>query len=190
VPALTTSKWHSVDEYTSYPAGGYPAAVAPVEPRKSRSRIIVGLDQTTTARCALSWAFDAARLRHDCQLVVVVGWTLPSRYHSPLTDIYIPPGIDPATAAETWLQETLDSTQRTTDSVAVTSVVIRGRVDNTLSALSLDADLLVLGTRTSLLAPLRVHLMLRRVDCPVVVLPSSRKLVRRTTGRWWGKLRR
>ena len=161
---------------TVSPSGDRRLAVRPIE-RDEPQRIVVGLDDTPTARAALRWAARQARLTGAAvRAVHVIDW---------------PIGIEAFGSAEVaeagrLLEEKVSAPYRrgirrvfeeASPEPGWQLQFAEGDAGPVLVAEAADADLLVIGTRTNPLdwtgdvsGPIAHH-CLSRTPCPVVVVP-------------------
>jgi nucleotide-binding universal stress UspA family protein len=148
-----------------------PADAPPKE--KATERIVVGVDGSETARTALRWALDEARLR-NATVEVVHGW------HMPYPDGY-PDGVvdlDPG-RFERDARQLLDRIVEEGDTAgvpAVEPILVGDGAARTLLDLAKGADLLVVGSRgrggfTGLLLGSVSQQVVHHAPCPVVVIP-------------------
>jgi nucleotide-binding universal stress UspA family protein len=139
-------------------------------------RIVVGVDGSTGARAALTWALDEARLR-GAALDVVYAW------HAPTAVVSGPYGASPVDesgtesarkAAELVLERQLQAVD--TQGVEVESLLPSAGPTEALVDIAKDADLLVVGTRgrggfTGLLLGSVSQQVSHHAPCPVVIVP-------------------
>jgi nucleotide-binding universal stress UspA family protein len=132
-------------------------------------RIIVGVDGSVGARTALEWAVDACRLRASTLLVV------HARERQPDAGGPVLPGYD--AVAERLLTADAASASARQPSVAVTTFLGGGLAADTLVDLSVDAELVVVGSRGSngftstMLGSVSIRTA-GHAHCPVVVVPQ------------------
>jgi nucleotide-binding universal stress UspA family protein len=132
-------------------------------------RIIVGVDGSAGARTALEWAVDECRLR-ACTLLVV-----HARERHPDAGGPVMPGYD--AVAEGLLTEHAAAASARRPSVPVTTLLGGGLPAETLIKLSVDAELVVVGTRGSngftstMLGSVSSHTA-GHAHCPVAVVPQ------------------
>jgi nucleotide-binding universal stress UspA family protein len=132
-------------------------------------RIIVGVDGSPGARTALEWAVDECRLR-ACTLLVV-----HARERHPDAGGPVTPGYD--AVAERLLTEHAAAASARRPSVPVTTLLGGGLPADTLIKLSVDAELVVVGTRGSngftstMLGSVSSHTA-GHAHCPVAVVPQ------------------
>ncbi len=139
------------------------------------SFIVVGVDGSPSSAGALRWALAEAKLR-QCELHVVHAWTIPTLrggigQMSPASgspDSY-------RTTAETVLTMALEeAVGRRESGVVITRTLIQRPPTAGLLLAAADAELLVLGRRTTsrLSRPGSIrHGCIDRAPCPVVVVP-------------------
>jgi len=145
--------------------------------------VIVGIDESPSARGALAFAFAEAS-RHGARLTVVHAWELPTYDLLVVPDDFYPWSIDALTSDEMRLSaEVLAGFASRYPDVAVRTSVVRGRAaDALLHAASADAAspgaLLVVGSRGrgalagALLGSVS-HSVLHRAAGPVAVVPPE-----------------
>ncbi|MDT4979566.1 MAG: hypothetical protein QOG07_1445 [Pseudonocardiales bacterium] len=132
-------------------------------------RIIVGVDGSVGARTALEWAVDECRLR-ACTLLVV-----HARERDPNAGGPVLLGYD--AAAESLLTEHAAAASARRSSVPVTTLLSGGLPAETLIELSVDAELVVVGTRgsngfTSTMLGSVSNRTAGHAHCPVAVVPQ------------------
>ncbi|MDQ2749545.1 MAG: universal stress protein [Actinomycetota bacterium] len=132
-------------------------------------RIIVGVDGSIGARTALEWAVDECRLRSCTLLVVHAREHHPEAAGSDLSDYDV--------VAERLLTEHAAAASARRPSVPVTTMLGAGLPADTLIELSVDAELVVVGTRGSngftstMLGSVSVRTA-GHAHCPVTVVPQ------------------
>lgn len=144
----------------------------------STQRIVVGIDGSDTARKALGWAAEEARL-HQADLEVVLVWSYPY-YVDPVGGVYPLPSMFDATEAKE--RATLDQEITTVLGEHPQLNVIRtARCGSTAPELldaAKGADMLVVGSRgrggfmSMLLGSTSMHCV-QHAPCPVVVIPHD-----------------
>lgn len=137
--------------------------------------IVCGVDGSPAAKRALEWALAEARFR-GCRLRVVTAWDWDG----------VEGMVAPTTAAEARstaeimqrraLMEALEATE---DPPEVERRLVKGRPSEALCMASLDAELLVLGSRghttvREVLVGSTSQRAVRHAACPVVLLPDPR----------------
>jgi nucleotide-binding universal stress UspA family protein len=132
-------------------------------------RIIVGVDGSAGARTALEWAVDECRIR-ACTLLVVHARERHADAGGPVM-----PGYDPV--AEQLLTEHAAAASARRPSVPVTTLLGAGLPADTLIELSVDAELVVVGTRgsggfTSTMLGSVSSRTAVHAHCPVAVVPQ------------------
>jgi nucleotide-binding universal stress UspA family protein len=175
----------------------------PVKEVNRVGRIVVGVDASPNAKRALAWAADEARLRQAALQVVhayrAKSLTAPVYFGSQHTwDASVgaagepPPELTASvhrreafegavrSQADELLEALLDELGDTVSGVEVQQTVVEDRHPaEALVQLSVDADLLVVGSRgrggfSELLLGSVSHAAVLHAVCPVVVVPSSR----------------
>lgn len=142
------------------------------EADRTRQTIVVGIDGSEPSRHALRWAYHQAELTRST-LRVVMSWELPSVGLAPF-----PVGLDPRGTTEEVLVQTLNDTIRDDPSVPITTLVIEGHPAPVLLHQTLDADLLVVGSRGHgkfaelFLGSVSEHVV-AHATCPVVVVRTK-----------------
>lgn len=145
------------------------------------SGITVGVDGSDHSRRALSWAIREAE-RRNVALTVLMVHPNPVR---PATDIYWGLPDYPETSADLKVarQKVRDWAEKVASEIGAAApelhvTVVTGDPAAQLIAASLDADLLVVGSRGS--GPVAQHVMgsvsskvAHRAACPVVVIPAG-----------------
>ncbi len=139
-------------------------------------RIVVGIDGSDTARLALAWAVEEARIRR-ARLEVVHAWHMPSVTGYP----WVAPTFD-LDAFEAAAQRTVALALGAVDTDGlvepITRVVCAGGAASTLLDAAKGADLVVVGSRglggfTGLLLGSVGDQVVNHADCPVVVVPPE-----------------
>ena len=137
-------------------------------------KIVAGIDGSPSSLAALEWAARQADLTGS-DLVVVGAWHLPSIYAlAGISDDY-----DPASDMRRLLDHWLPEIQHGHHTLRVTGQVIEGYPGPVLVDASLDADLLVVGSRGHrefaeiLLGSVGMHCA-THAHCPVLVYRSDR----------------
>ncbi len=138
-------------------------------------RVVVGVDGSAGAQCALRWAIDEAR-HHHAELLVVHVWQVPI-FGSPYAPI---PSID-LDLLEEEARNLVDRmlAQEDTEGVTVERAAVSGSAAQTLVELAANADLLVVGARghggfVGLLLGSVSDQVARHAKCPVVIVPRDR----------------
>jgi nucleotide-binding universal stress UspA family protein len=154
--------------------------VAVVRDRENRAttgvnRIVVGIDGSETARRALEWAVQEARI-HQASVECVHAWTSQYVDGYPLVG-----GFDSA-SVQSAARATLDAAVESVDTDGLSAPVIRtlafgSGAEGILTAAE-DADLVVVGSRgrggfRGLLLGSVSHQTVHHATCPVVVLPPA-----------------
>jgi nucleotide-binding universal stress UspA family protein len=139
-----------------------------------RARIVVGVDGSENAQCALRWALDEARLRHAA-VDVVHAWQLPYQGGYPIVGAFeLPPGELEAGARQL-LDRAID--QAYAKGLEVEPILICGSPARALLDTAKGADLLVVGSRgrggfAGLLLGSVSQKVVHHATCPVVVIPA------------------
>jgi nucleotide-binding universal stress UspA family protein len=134
------------------------------------ARIVVGVDGSQDGQRALAWAVDETANR-AAELVVVHAWEYPTvTYASPH-------------ASEKRAQEVLTDALAGVDTrgVAIRTRLVEGRPVTALIRESLDADMLVVGSRgrsgvAAVILGSVSTACVHHASCPVVVVPPPRAL--------------
>jgi nucleotide-binding universal stress UspA family protein len=133
------------------------------------SKIVVGVDGSIDGQRALAWALDEAA-RRTAELLVVHVWEYPSATY------VFPPGPQEEGAKEVLAKsiEALDA-----PNVHIRTRLVEGRPVTALVRESLDADMLVVGSRgRSAVASVVLGSVstgcIHHAACPVVVVPPPR----------------
>ncbi len=146
----------------------------------SMRRIVVGIDESEGAGCALNWAADEAE-RHRAELVAVLAWGYLDQ-HRATPDTDFDPDYDETHAAAA-LDAIVERVLGSDRAASVTHRVVNDLGPKALLGAAADADLLVVGARGlgvvrgALVGSVSQH-CLHRAACPVavvreVVAPSS-----------------
>jgi nucleotide-binding universal stress UspA family protein len=134
-----------------------------------QKRIVVGVDGSDSARAALRWAMNHARVS-GARVEAVIAWRHPTTYDWQPTGV---PG-DFAGAAKQTLAEEITALEDLEPGVAVVPLVAEGHPVEALLHASKGANLLVLGCRgrggitSAVLGSVSLHCVLR-AQCPVLV---------------------
>jgi nucleotide-binding universal stress UspA family protein len=141
-------------------------------------RIMVAFDGSETARQALDWALDEARL-HDAKLTVVHAWEPSFVGGYPIAAMPTFP-TEVEHAAEAMLTEALEAADTSGLSEPVEHAVVKGSPAAALlqAAEDLDADLVVMGSRgrggfVGLLLGSVSRQVVSHAGRPVVVIPTA-----------------
>jgi len=134
-----------------------------------QKRIVVGVDGSDSARAALRWAMDHARVS-GARVEAVIAWRHPTTYD------WQPSGVpgDFGAAAKQTLSEEVAALEALEPGVAVVPLVAEGHPVEVLLHASKGANLLVLGCRgrggitSAVLGSVSLHCVLR-AHCPVLV---------------------
>jgi nucleotide-binding universal stress UspA family protein len=140
------------------------------------AEIVVGVDGSEHSLQALRWAADEARLRGS-SLRVVGAFTTPLM--STGYEVAAPDPDDLRAAAETMLSAAVDATSSAglLDGLDVRVEALEGHPGERLIALSVDAELLVVGSRghggfIGLVLGSVTTYCVHHAECPVVVVRS------------------
>jgi nucleotide-binding universal stress UspA family protein len=139
-------------------------------------RIMVGCDGSDTARGALAWALDEARL-HQAEVTVVHAWEPTFVDSYPVTAApSVPAELEQA--AEAVLADAVDAADTSGLPGPVERMLVKGSPAAAIlrAADDLDADLIVMGTRgrggfVGLLLGSVSRQVVSHADRPVVVVP-------------------
>ena len=141
-------------------------------------RVVVGVDGSATARRALAWALEEARLR-SAELEVVMTWEMPVM--TPYGG-FTPPFAELEAAATATIEEMVQSVTAAagTAGVAVLPSVVMAQPAGALIDASKGADLLVVGSRgwstfTGLVLGSVSQQCVTHAECPVAVIPPAVK---------------
>jgi nucleotide-binding universal stress UspA family protein len=145
------------------------------------STIVVGVDGSASARAALRFAFEEARIR-GARLRVVAAWHVPLTVYE---GAYVP--MDPSLGEEleTNTREAVESALADAGDVAADvdfdTIVREGQAATVLLEEAEHADLLVLGSRglggfRGLLLGSVSQQCAHHASCPVVIVPHPREL--------------
>jgi nucleotide-binding universal stress UspA family protein len=144
--------------------------------RRHHNRIVVGIDGSDTARRALDWALDEARLRR-ARLTALHAWEPP----------YVGAELVPAMAYDTVeferagrsvIDAAVDAADTTGLDAPVERLVVSGGAAGALLDAAAEADLVVVGSRghggfKGLLLGSTSHHVTYHAPCPVVVIPHA-----------------
>jgi nucleotide-binding universal stress UspA family protein len=139
---------------------------------EEHSEVVVGVDGTQASQALLEFGFDHAS-RRQAPLRAVLCW-----HPDLLASMLWRPEPPPPTRAEAWLSETLAGWREKFPEVAVHSGVVREHPAAGLTAESVAAQLLVVGTRGrhamagTLLGSVS-QAVLHHATCPVAVIPTQ-----------------
>lgn len=144
-------------------------------PERATPRIVVGVDGSETARRALRWALDEARLR-SAAVDVVHAWQMPYPDGYPVRAVIVP-----AADLEQAARRVLDAAVGGSDTAGVKEVeplLVCDRAAGALLDTAKGADLLVVGSRgrggfAGLLLGSVSQKVLHHADCPVVIVPPA-----------------
>jgi nucleotide-binding universal stress UspA family protein len=146
-----------------------PADAPPKE--NATERIVVGVDGSETARTALAWALDEARIR-NATVEVVHGWHLPYLKGYPYEDLH--PGKFEREAG--LLLDRMIGGADTAGVPAVERIIVCDAAARALLDMAKGADLLIVGSRglggfTGLLLGSVSQQVVHHAPCPVAVIP-------------------
>ena len=138
-------------------------------------RIVVGVDGSDTARSALRWALDEARVR-QAEVDVVHAWHVPYTGAYPYTTAVLDPH-EYQIEERKLLDEVVDGAD-VTGVPSVERILAPGQAAHMLVAAAKGADLLVVGSRgrggfSGLLLGSVSQQVVHHAPCPVVVIPSA-----------------
>jgi nucleotide-binding universal stress UspA family protein len=165
----------SVSHHCLHRAACPVAVVKPQEePDGAVERIVVGVDDSTTARRALDWAIDAARAHH-ARLQVVHAWhpALVSR-----TGAHVAGGVEVVEQEARQVLEDALSGVDPGDEVSVEPQLVPGSAGKALLEVARGADMIVVGSRRlsaagGLFLGSTSLQVTHHADCPVVVVPPA-----------------
>lgn len=111
----------------------------------SRALVMVGVDESATAQCALEWAITVGEL-HRADVEVVQAW----QWHHPTFDLLVPGapatlGASVLLAVEAQVEKALEKRPSGASAVRVTARAVEGDAPVALMTEAAHADLLVLG---------------------------------------------
>jgi nucleotide-binding universal stress UspA family protein len=137
-------------------------------------RIVVGVDGSDSARRALRWALEEARLR-VASLDVVHAWRGPYVAPSPFAGVPLDIEIVEKNARSV-LDRAVDGEDTRRQPAAVERILVQGGAAHVVLDTARGADLVVLGTRglggfTGLLLGSVTHHVAHHIRCPMVVIP-------------------
>lgn len=138
-------------------------------------RIVVGVDGSDASRDALAWAGRQAELTGD-SLQVIMTWHVPTAAYG--VPVPLPTDYDFVTDSEHELAKVIDEVLGDHAGIRVSPVVMEGHPATRLIEASVDADLLVVGSRGHgaftgmLLGSVSEHCV-SHASCPVVVVRHS-----------------
>jgi nucleotide-binding universal stress UspA family protein len=146
------------------------------------STIVVGVDGSESARGALRFALQEARLR-GAAVHAVIAWQLPAGvYEAALATVDVGSlGEELSAEAGQRLARALDEVADAVGNVTVERIVREGRPAGVLLDEATDADLLVLGSRgrggfRGLLLGSVGQQCAHHAPCPLVIVPHSHEL--------------
>jgi nucleotide-binding universal stress UspA family protein len=146
------------------------------------STIVVGIDGSESARAALRFALQEARLR-DATVRAVVAWQIPvGAYEAALATVDTGSlGEEVAAEAQERLTHALNEVADAASEVIVEKVVREGRPPVVLLDEAAEADLLVVGSRglggfRGLLLGSVGQQCAHHAPCPLVIVPHPREL--------------
>jgi nucleotide-binding universal stress UspA family protein len=152
-----------------------PAAAGEERQTWGPARIVVGVDASDSARRALRWALEEARLRHSA-VDVVHAWHVPYTVHSPYAGIPMDIDVVVEKTARTVLDRVVDGEDLRRQPAPVERILACGGAASAVLDAAAGADLVVLGSRglggfKGLLLGSVTHHVAHHVRCPLVVIP-------------------
>jgi nucleotide-binding universal stress UspA family protein len=159
-----------------------PVAVIRSEPVAERAgdgrgRVVVGVDDSDTARHAASWAVEEARARHAA-LDVVHAWTMPVTTVHPLVPATFPVDVGAMEdAARAVIERVMGAVDVRGLEQPVEHITVEGPTARSLLDVAKGADVLVVGSRgrggfAGLLLGSVSTQVTHHATCPVVVVPT------------------
>lgn len=151
-----------------------PAAAGEERRTSGPARIVVGVDGSDSARRAMRWALEEARLRRAA-VDVVHAWHVPYTVHSPFAGI--PMAIEVVEkSARAVLDRVVDGEDLRRQPAPVERILVCGGAASAVLDAAPGADLVVLGSRglggfKGLLLGSVTHHVAHHVRCPLVVIP-------------------
>jgi len=151
-----------------------PAAAGEERQTSGPARIVVGVDGSDSARRAMRWALEEARLRR-ATVDVVHAWHVPYTVHSPFAGI--PMAIEVVEkSARAVLDRVVDGEDLRRQPAPVERILVCGGAASAVLDAAPGADLVVLGSRglggfKGLLLGSVTHHVAHHVRCPLVVIP-------------------
>ena len=151
-----------------------PAAAGEERQTSGPARIVVGVDGSDSARRAMRWALEEARLRRVA-VDVVHAWHVPYTVHSPFAGI--PMAIEVVEkSARVVLDRVVDGEDLRRQPAPVERILVCGGAASAVLDAAPGADLVVLGSRglggfKGLLLGSVTHHVAHHVLCPLVVIP-------------------
>jgi len=141
--------------------------------------IIVGVDGSESARKALSWAIEEAKVR-KCEVIAINAWTYPIVPPSIDGAIVTIPDIDVEQEANNLLEREIKEVTGGSDDVKIQRRFVQKSAATALIQASDDADMLVIGSRglggfRGLLLGSVGHQCVQHSKCPVVVIPHDER---------------
>ncbi len=138
----------------------------------SPAAVVAGVDGSSNARAALTWAADEARYR-QCSLHVLTAWTLPTPRTggrgAPPT--YLPDATTYHDQAQQLVERERQAVLGGTDSVTCSAV--RGKPLGVLLEAGRNARMLVVGSSTTRLRMGSLSgQLVHQAPCPVLVVPA------------------
>lgn len=143
----------------------------------ARKQVIVcGIDGSAAGQRALEWAIDEAS-RRDCQLRVVTAWWWDGVESFGATSTPQAARLHAQEIQDIALTRALDGTE---NALQVERLLVRGGASDALTAATLDAELLVLGSHGHGAAHDKFvgstsQRAIHHASCPVVLLPDPRR---------------
>lgn len=139
-------------------------------------RIVVGVDGSGTAREALAWALEEARLRH-ASVDVVHAWRMPFSDGYPVPTLTVLPAVEVEQEARRLLDAAVGSSAAT-GGTRVEPILVCDSAARALIDTAKGADMIVVGSRgrggfSGLLLGSVSQKVLHHASCPVVVVPPA-----------------
>ncbi len=139
-------------------------------------RIVVGIDGSETARRALTWAVEEARL-HKGSLEVVHAWHMPYVGSYGFSAGAFEPAMYEDAARKT-LDAAVDEVDTSGMAHPVERILVNGAASSAILEAAKGADLVVMGSRglggfTGLLLGSVSHQVAHHAACPVVIVPPA-----------------
>ncbi len=171
--AFTALVLGSVSRYAATHAS-CPVVVVRDETTAAHRQVAVGVGDPETSGAALSFAFEAAVLRH-ASVLAVHAWNTPrSETVRAFEDLGAPGGRGVQEQLAKRLTALVDDWQRKYPDVPVSQDVVYGHPGRALAGLSARADLVVIGRHPGSHGPGAVtHAVLNHAHGPVVSVPSA-----------------
>jgi nucleotide-binding universal stress UspA family protein len=142
--------------------------------KNEASRIVVGVDGSTSSRAALRWAVNQAKLTGGT-VDAVIAWQVPASMTGYGWMTPIVPDISFEDVAKQTLEEAIAEVVGSSEVPRVRSLVVPGIAAQVLLEASAEADLLVVGRRghgefaEALLGSVSQHCV-HHAHCPVLIV--------------------